>query len=76
LGQHLVGFGGALPPELATRYLSRFWAEPCYDAWEENPYRLHTSTLASVYGGLEAMGRYFLCPRGRPRGAGCSTTKG
>lgn len=65
LGQHLADLGGKLPSELApaaelaARYLSRFWAEPCYDAWEENPYRLHTSTLASVYGGLEAMGRHF-----------------
>lgn len=40
---------------LVVRYVVAFWAEPCYDAWEEYRSQLHTSTLASLCGGLEAI---------------------
>jgi GH15 family glucan-1,4-alpha-glucosidase len=66
LGEHLrLGGESELPAVFAgpvravLDYLEHFWDEPCYDAWEENPTRLHTSTLASVYGGLSAMARFF-----------------
>jgi GH15 family glucan-1,4-alpha-glucosidase len=44
--------------ELTVRYLTTFWAEPCYDWWEEHPEHRHTSTLASLYAGLEAASRW------------------
>ena len=34
------------------RYLEAFALTPCYDVWEESGSAVHTSTLASVYGGL------------------------
>jgi GH15 family glucan-1,4-alpha-glucosidase len=40
--------------ELTVRYLAAFWAEPCYDWWEESPQHRHTSTLAALYAGLRA----------------------
>ena len=52
--------GGPLPEEvhagaaLVTDYLSAFWDEPCYDAWEEGRTQHHTATLASVVAGLRA----------------------
>lgn len=39
---------------LVTRYLSALWSTPCYDCWEENGSLIHISTLAAIYGGLEA----------------------
>ena len=39
---------------LVADYLSAFWDEPCYDAWEEGRTQHHTSTLASVAAGLRA----------------------
>lgn len=66
LGEHLrLGEESELPEvfngpvRAVLGYLERFWAEPCYDAWEENPARLHTSTLASIYGGFRAMAPFF-----------------
>lgn len=62
LAEHLKRSGQtALPSELergvhvTVAYLRTFWNEPCYDCWEEFPYRWHTSTLASLYGGLNAI---------------------
>lgn len=62
LGQHFhqVGPQGIASEvkdaaELVSEYLSVFWQEPCYDAWEEYRSQLHTSTLASIHGGLAAM---------------------
>lgn len=59
LGEHLDATGkDAIPRELlssvarAARYLAAFSASPCYDVWEESGSAVHTSTLASVYGGL------------------------
>ena len=40
-----------------ARYLSSFALSPCYDVWEESGTALHTSTLASVYGGLVTAAR-------------------
>ncbi len=40
--------------ELVARYLEAVGLDPCYDCWEENGEAVHTSTLASVYGGLSA----------------------
>jgi GH15 family glucan-1,4-alpha-glucosidase len=46
--------------DLVVRYLAAFWLEPCYDAWEEYRSQLHTSTLASIYGGLNSIARFGL----------------
>jgi GH15 family glucan-1,4-alpha-glucosidase len=40
--------------DLCARYLSAFWAEPCYDWWEEHADGVHPSTLAAVAAGLRA----------------------
>ncbi len=39
---------------LATRYLSALWDHPSYDAWEESPDHVHTSTVAAILAGLRA----------------------
>lgn len=39
---------------LIADYLAALWKRPCYDCWEEFPDRLHTYTLATIYGGLAA----------------------
>jgi GH15 family glucan-1,4-alpha-glucosidase len=44
---------------LVARYVAAFWSEPCYDAWEEYRSQLHTSTLASLFGGLHAIAPYL-----------------
>jgi len=59
LDRHAARRGVSLRPyadaaELTVRYLTAFWAEPCYDWWEEHPAHRHTSTLAAVHGGLAA----------------------
>ena len=33
------------------------WQSPCYDCWEEQPSQIHISTLAAIYGGLQAAER-------------------
>ena len=60
--EHLTRTGqSALPSpceagvRVTLAYLRAFWAEPCYDCWEEFPYRWHASTLASLYGGLKSI---------------------
>jgi isomaltose glucohydrolase len=40
--------------DLLARYLGAMWRFPCYDCWEEFEDKVHTSTLASLYGGLNA----------------------
>ncbi len=37
---------------LGAEYLATFWDVPCHDLWEEFGDRVHTYTLAAVYGGL------------------------
>lgn len=39
---------------LVAEYLTSFWDEPCYDAWEEGRTQQHTSTMASAAAGLRA----------------------
>jgi GH15 family glucan-1,4-alpha-glucosidase len=67
LGEHLRRNGREnAPREVVTaasligEYLTAFWQEPCYDAWEEYRSQLHTSTLASIYGGLASIGPVLL----------------
>lgn len=43
---------------ILAKYLSAFWQTPCYDCWEEFGDNVHTATLAALYGGLQAIGRY------------------
>jgi GH15 family glucan-1,4-alpha-glucosidase len=64
LGEHLKRTGHAVVPEglrdsveRVAHYLSTFAFSPCYDVWEENGDAQHTSTLASVYGGLSSAGQ-------------------
>jgi GH15 family glucan-1,4-alpha-glucosidase len=57
---HHARSGGILREEhrraagLATRYLAALWDHPSYDAWEESPEHVHTSTLAGILAGLRA----------------------
>ena len=44
---------------IVGRYLQTFWREPCSDCWEEKPDLVHTSTLASIHGGLKAISRFL-----------------
>jgi GH15 family glucan-1,4-alpha-glucosidase len=39
---------------LLLRYLGALWSTPCYDCWEEFGAQVHTATLATLYGGLQA----------------------
>lgn len=43
---------------LLARYLAAFWQTPCYDCWEEFGDKVHTATLAALYGGLQSIGAY------------------
>ena len=44
--------------ELTVDYLTTFWANPCYDWWEENGDGRHPSTLGAVRAGLDAVRRW------------------
>lgn len=63
LGEHRRMSGSPLPHEwidaarLTADYLIALWRYPCYDCWEEFPDTVHSSTLAALYGGLEAYER-------------------
>ncbi|MBX3142302.1 MAG: hypothetical protein KF813_00990 [Trueperaceae bacterium] len=66
LAHHLRSEGRVeLPSEmveavhLVVRYLSTFWDQPCYDAWEEGRSQLHTATLASIHAGLRDIQPYL-----------------
>ncbi|HZD22082.1 MAG TPA: glycoside hydrolase family 15 protein, partial [Acidimicrobiia bacterium] len=39
--------------ETAVRYLTLTWDLPCYDCWEEYPTRRHSTSWASIAGGLQ-----------------------
>ncbi len=60
LRQHAALTGDGFPTgwqkaaRLAAAYLAALWRYPCYDCWEEFPDLVHISTLAAIYGGLEA----------------------
>ena len=43
-------------------YLAAFWHEPSYDWWEEHLDHRHTSTLASIWAGMDAVGRWLAMP--------------
>jgi GH15 family glucan-1,4-alpha-glucosidase len=49
--------GWRTPIDLVARYLTALWRYPCYDCWEEFAESTHTSTLAAIYGGLNAAAR-------------------
>ncbi|MEX2550929.1 MAG: glycoside hydrolase family 15 protein, partial [Nitriliruptoraceae bacterium] len=40
---------------LSARYIAACWDEASYDWWEEHATHRHTSTMASIYGGLAAV---------------------
>jgi GH15 family glucan-1,4-alpha-glucosidase len=40
---------------LVGQYLEALWQTPCFDCWEEFPLDIHLYTLASIYGGLQAL---------------------
>lgn len=40
--------------KMVVNYIEKIWEVPCYDAWEEGPEYLHTSTLFSLAAGLKA----------------------
>lgn len=44
--------------KIVIDYLIEFWNYPCFDCWQENGEDVHTSTLASIYGGLKAINEY------------------
>lgn len=46
----------------AVNYLMNFWNYPCFDCWQENGDDIHTSTLASIYGGLKSINGYLNNP--------------
>lgn len=41
--------------QLTTKYLEHLWQLPNYDCWEEHLDKVHTSTLAALYGGVAAL---------------------
>ncbi|MCL4515687.1 MAG: glycoside hydrolase family 15 protein [Firmicutes bacterium] len=46
---------GLLPAvNMSADYIAAFWNIPCYDCWEEFGDKIHLSTLACLYGGLQA----------------------
>lgn len=57
---HYARHGGMPAPAhleaagVVARYLGAAWRLPSYDAWEEWPDHLHTSTLAAILAGLRA----------------------
>ncbi|HNP73179.1 MAG TPA: glycoside hydrolase family 15 protein [Kouleothrix sp.] len=67
--QHLALGDAALPEhwrtaaDLLARYLGALWRLPCYDCWEEFGDKVHTATLAALYGGLNAAAALLDEPR-------------
>jgi GH15 family glucan-1,4-alpha-glucosidase len=43
---------------LSLRYVAEFWAEPCFDWWEER-FGVHTATLGAVHAALRAGARWL-----------------
>jgi len=50
----IVGNETMMAAGLVTGYLAALWDRPSYDAWEEFPDHVHTSTLAGILAGLRA----------------------
>lgn len=48
---------------LTARYLAALWDTPSYDAWEEHPERVHTSTLAAILAGFRGAHRLGVADR-------------
>ena len=48
----LDGYADAV--RLSTRYVCRFWQQPCFDWWEERSDDVHPSTLGSLLAGMRA----------------------
>jgi len=44
---------------LITEYLLNTWCLPNFDCWEENGEMVHPSTIAAIYGGLQAIKNWF-----------------
>lgn len=42
-----------------VRYIENLWYYPNYDVWEENGDKVHTSTLACLYGGLSSIAEHL-----------------
>jgi GH15 family glucan-1,4-alpha-glucosidase len=45
---------------LCAAYLTEFWAEPCFDWWEEDADGVHVSTLACIEAGLRSIAEFGL----------------
>lgn len=45
--------------QLIRDYLIGLWKYPCFDCWEEKPDQIHTYSLASIFGGLNNLTRFF-----------------
>ena len=45
------------PIDTTLRYINLVWQLPNYDCWEEHPEYLHPYSLATLYGGLAAVGQ-------------------
>lgn len=41
--------------QITVLYLTNFWDKPNYDCWEEFGDKIHTVTLACIYGGLKSI---------------------
>jgi len=51
-GRSIPSMDGA---RLSARYAAAFWDHPSYDWWEEYADHRHVSTLAAIFGGLDAL---------------------
>jgi GH15 family glucan-1,4-alpha-glucosidase len=63
LDAHTKRHGRSIDPfvdgaELSAAYIAAFWDQPSYDWWEEHADHRHSSTLAAIYAGLRATGRW------------------
>lgn len=45
--------------DITIKYISNLWHYPNFDIWEENSDKIHTSTLACIYGGLKFINKYL-----------------
>jgi GH15 family glucan-1,4-alpha-glucosidase len=52
--------------DATVTYLTEFWGEKNFDCWEEGGDQVHPSTLAAIYGGLQAIFAFLPDPRIKP----------
>ncbi|ABY93934.1 MAG: Glycoside hydrolase 15-related [Caldanaerobacter subterraneus] len=45
--------------DITIKYIDNLWYYPNFDVWEENSDKIHTSTLACLYGGLNSINKYL-----------------